>query len=419
MDRDCKVFMARLGGLISWNFPCGFDFSSVDVIRCVSIRPMDFFDRVWPFTEAGEGVFTQKAAADRNRLRILGLIARRKCVSQRRLAAATGLQPSTVSNIVRDLKGLGIVQEGEPIEAERVGPKEMELEVAPGVAWSAGLHLTRAGHRLILVNAMGHVLAQEGIPPVDSMQELLEIVPARIDNLGCRLRLDRARFAGLGVSVPGSVNSEEGVVLVSRSLHLASFPLRNELQVALNAPVWVERDVASGAYAEHHAGVARDHDSFIFYLIRSVPGCADTFGVAVVIGEKIFRGCNSAAGEIDRNFLANCRFEEGVSGRGSDKLMDAFYQSCAASIASIVNLLDIGCLVLCCDDAGLTQKRFGMLRDKVVDGLVEVPDRRFEILRSGMGEDGVALGGALLALHRHFANQFGRRRSEGDLRRSA
>lgn len=371
---------------------------------------MDFFDRVWPFTESAEGIFNQKIAADQNRLRILGLIARRKCLSQRQLATTTGLQASTVSNIVRDLKGLGIIREGEAIEAERVGPKEMTLEVVAGVAWSVGLRLIDTGHRLIIVNALGHVLASETIPPGLSIDELLEVIPTRVHHLACRLGLDRSKLGGLGVSVPGVIDSENGMVLVSRSLHLASYPLREALQTALGTPVWIERDVACGAYVEHHTGIARDRESFVYLLIRSAPGRADTFGMALVIEEKIFRGCNSAAGEIDPNLLSNCAFQGGLSARDTSERVDHFYVSCAASIASITNLLDIRCIVLCTDDAGLTQKRFQMLSETVQSLLVPVPNRQIDLLRSMQGDEGIVLGGALLALHRHLANEFERRR---------
>lgn len=347
----------------------------------------------------------QKAAASGNRLRVLGLIARRKCLSQRRLAAATGLQASTVSNIVRDLKGLGVIQEGAPIEAERVGPKEMELEVIPGAAWSIGLHLLDTGHKLTMVNAMGHTLVREQLPPGLAIEELIDSLPGRVAELAERHRVDPARFAGVGVAAPGVVDSGNGVILMSRALRLESYPIRAKIRETLACPVWVERDVACGAYSEHHAGVARDRGTFLYMLIRSEPGHSDTFGLAIVIGEKIFRGCNLAAGEIDPHFLGNCRFEGGMSERQSESLIDSFYRSCASTIGSITNLLDISSLVLCSDDSGLTQRRFEGLQCAVNDLLIQVPGRRFELVRSTIGSDGIVLGSALLALHRHLAAQ--------------
>jgi predicted NBD/HSP70 family sugar kinase len=369
---------------------------------------MEFFEKAWPFTESSDGIFTQKLAAEKNRLRILGLIARRKCLSQRQLATTTRLQPSTVSNIVRSLKESGIIREGAPIEADRVGPKEMELELVASAAWSIGLNLDALKHRLVVVNAMGHVLTQESLPPGLPVDELGSILPDTINDLATRLGLDPSKLAGIGVSVPGAVNADTGVVLVSRSLNLSRYPLREKLEHALGHPIWVERNVACGAYAEYQIGAARDRDSFVYFLLRSSPGQPDTFGLALVIGEKIFHGCNSAAGEVDSNIMtAPTALAPDLQ---NDANVAAFYQAYANGIAGIINLLDVSCLVLCSNDDRLTRSRFDQINQTIQTNLIPVPDRRFDFLRSGMGIEGMTLGSALLALHRGLAAQLGRLR---------
>lgn len=363
---------------------------------------MDFFEKAWPFAESGDGVFTQRAAADKNRLRILGLIARRRCLSQRQLALATGLQPSTVSNIVRFLKEQGIVRDGAPIEAERVGPKETELELAPDCIWCAGVTLDSAGHRIALVNACGHVLAQETLPPGTPSDQIVLRVAEGVRTCAARAGLPLTRLGGLGVSVPGVVDSERGIVLISRGLGLSNLPLCEPFEEALGCPVWVERNVACGAYAEHHAGAARGRDSFVYFLLRSDSEHPLSFGLAVVIGEKVFHGCNSAAGEVDRNiFPVASPTWGGEAGDASGA--DAFYGAFGRALTGIVNLLDVSCLVLSSNDERLTAERFERLCETVATGLVPVPERRFDLVRSGMGIDGILLGSALLALHRGLA----------------
>lgn len=309
---------------------------------------------------------------------------------------------------MRSLKEAGIIREGAPIEADRVGPKEMELEIVASAAWSIGLNLDALNHRLVVVNALGHVLTQESLPPGLPVDELGAVLPDTITDLARRLGLDPAKLAGIGVSVPGAVNADTGVVLVSRSLNLSRYPLREKLELALGHPVWIERNVACGAYAEYHVGSARDRDSFVYFLLRSNPGHPDTFGLALVIGEKIFHGCNSAAGEVDRNIMtAPAPLAPGPQ---TDEVVAAFYQAYANGIAGIINLLDVSCLVLSSNDDRLTRARFDQINDAIQSNLIPVPDRRFDLLRSGMGLDGMVLGSALLALHRGLAAQLGCRR---------
>lgn len=382
------------------------------------VRTMKSFTNPWPFQNGGDGYSNLTSMAENNRMRVLGLIARRKYLSQRQLADATGMQRSTVSYIVRDLKELGIIREGVAIRADRVGPKETELEIVPNFAWSIGLQLDRAVHRLCVVNAMGHILTQETFPPGLSLSEVISALPRRVNDIAQRLSLPMDRLSGVGVSVAGVVDSEGGKVLVSRNLNLQSMALREELEAVMKCPVWVDRNVVCGAYAEHFMGAAQDRNSFLYFLLKTDEGRPQIFGLAMVIGEQIFRGCNSAAGEVDHTFLAKL-FQKPTNWDDANS-MDEFYRSCAEGLAGIVNLLDMSCMVLCSDDEQLTEERFQFLNDEVNADLVPVPGRRFELLRSGSGMDGMMIGAALLALHWSLATKLTEgRRSEAKSKTTA
>ena len=364
---------------------------------------MEFFDHAWPFSEKNDGVFTQKTAAERNRIRILGLLARRICKSQRQIALTTGLQASTVSNIVRELKNSNIIREGQAIEADRVGPKETELEIVDHFIWTVGVSLDPQSYRIMLVNALGHVLAQQRLAPGISLDQLPAELAKAIPECAKRADLALSKLGGVGISVPGAVNNETGEILVSRSLGASRVPLKDNLQNALNCPVWVERNVACGAYAESQIGAAPGRDSFIYFLLRSEPNQPEIFGLSLVVGEKIFHGCNSAAGEVDQNILASCITHLDENGRPKPGSLDAFYESYARGLAGIINLLDVGCLILCSNDDNLTQGRFDVINNVLQNSLITVPDRRFQLIRSDIGIAGMLHGAALLALHRSLA----------------
>ncbi|HEY0256988.1 MAG TPA: ROK family protein [Candidatus Methylacidiphilales bacterium] len=372
---------------------------------------MDSFNGERPFGEGGTDVFTHQTAAYQNRLRVLHLICRRECLSQRQLALKTKLRTSTISNIIRDLSGIGLLREGMPIEDNRVGPKERELEIVPGAAWSAGLSLHASGHRLLVLNAMGHVITQESFHSGISLDELIHAMPKRVAAIADQFGLSRIPLAGVGVSAPGVVNAESGEILVSRSLNLRSRPLRAELEKVLSCPVWVERNVNCGAYAEHHIGVTRERDSFFYFLLQSQPGRNKIFGLSLMINQRIFRGSNSAAGEVSQDLLPTLAADSPLQQNEAE--IDAFYLACATVLSGITNLFDIGCVVLCSDDQHLTPQRFETMRANVIKGLIPVPGRRLDFFRSTLSVDGMMLGAALLALHRHLAGRLGERDAGG------
>ncbi|CAN5348423.1 hypothetical protein BH09VER1_BH09VER1_28120 [soil metagenome] len=332
-----------------------------------------------------------------NRWQTLALLSQAQCFSQRQLAKATGLRTSTMSNIIRDLKGLGLIRDSGPLENNRVGPKEGGLEIDPDATWAIGLQLDPTGHEIGLVNAAGHVIARRRLPPGRNWREVLESVPTVSSELAAIARANPAACAGLGVSVSGIVDSARGVVLYSRALGI-----QNENLVALGeklgvGPVMIERDVNCGLYAEHQAGSGRPYQTFLYYLVR--PGFAEpyNFGLGLMLNGRIFHGLSSASGELDP-LLAPDFPTESESGAGYDR----FYRDCGVRLASLVNVLDIGYVVIAGDDPQFTEERLEFLREEMGRLLLPVPDRRLQISRAQLGEAGILQGAALLAVTRHF-----------------
>jgi predicted NBD/HSP70 family sugar kinase len=358
---------------------------------------MELFDTSWPFSGRRRYPGNHQTLAEDNRRLILGLICRRKCLSQKNLAATTKLQASTVSNIVRDLKNAGLVEDGTALKAERAGPKETVLEIVPGYCWSVGISLGQE-HRLVLVNAAGHIIDSSAFPPGGTVGGLIEALPARLEEFKQRWQLDGNRFAGIGVSVSGAVEPQSGVVMLSYSLQEEGYPLKAQMEAALQVPVLVDRNVVCGAYAERVAGMAREAESFLNFSITALGEGRRRFGLASVINDRIFRGNNSAAGEVE--FLMDRFLSSEAPLHTGSEAADRFYRQCGEGLAAILNLLDIGCLVLACDDREFTDERFGLLQKAMAQRLVSIPRREFTLYQSRLQAHGPVLGAALLMLHR-------------------
>jgi len=332
-----------------------------------------------------------------NRWQTLTLVSRSQCLSQRQLAKFTGLRTSTMSNIIRDLKGLGFIRISGPLPTRRAGPKEDGLEINPDAAWSIGLQLDPRGHEIALVNAAGHLTARRCLPPGMPWQEALAAVPQTVRELTPIAKADPEACAGLGISVAGIVDAARGVVLYSRALGLQDEPLAAAAQKLGVGDVFVERDVNCGLYAEHHGGSARSHQTFLFYLVRV--GFADPyqFGLGFLLNGRIFHGLSSASGELDPLMVP--KFSSSARTAAD---YDHFYRDCGAHLASLINLLDVGNIVVASDDPQLTEERLRMLRDQVDRQLLPVPNRKIQISRAELGAGAFLQGAALMAINRHL-----------------
>jgi len=363
---------------------------------------MELAETEWPIDGTAPAFLRRnhETTAALNRWQTLNLLARSVCVSQRQLAKMMGLRTSTLSNIVRDLKELGLVVDSGPLASGRAGPKETGLMVDPTAAWAFGLQLNPSGHELALVNAAGHVMASHRFPPGISWQDAVRSTPAAVEKLAGIVRAPSARCAGLGVSVSGIVDASRGVVLFSRSLDMLNHRLQDDLEKLNLGPVHVERDVNCGASAEHLNGAARQDRTFLFYLVRPGFGEPYQFGLGLILNGRIFHGLSSASGELDRllapEFTADQR-----NGRGYNE----FYRECGVRLSSIINMLDIGRVIIAGYDPQFTEERLESLREQVGKSVLPVPGRTIEIERALLGPSGMLQGAALLAMNRFLRDK--------------
>ena len=356
-------------------------------------------------------------AALHNREIIIGLLSTMGPVSQVRIAQLTQLRTSTVSYITRELLSRGLVREGGLLPADRVGRKQTLIEISPTAAWSVGLSLDTTGIKLCLMNAVGHIIGQYSFPSPPDVTDFLTMVPSLLNELATQANLAPEKAVGITVSVPGVVNPVAGVVLNSISLHLADYPLGEQLQAKLDQPVLVERNTACGAYAEYFLGSARNCDHFLYFSARpqmttDSKGRRYSFGLAMIINGEIYRGHNSAAGELHSSSFLEPTEDDGAGALSSgpflqQKEIAAILPRLARRLAYLVDVLDPEMLVLSSDDWLLTDENLQILKETILKSLIPVANRDLGIARSPLGMDGVMFGAALLSLHRGLKRRLG------------
>src|ERR1700682_3967859 len=109
--------------------------------------------------------------------------------------------------------------------------------------YSIGLDLGGTNSRAGAIDKSGKLLEKvSGATPFESGREpVLTDMVAVIEDL--RSRWGTAELGGIGVVVPGFIRLKEGVIGNSNNLaFLENFPIRDELEKRLKAPVILEND---------------------------------------------------------------------------------------------------------------------------------------------------------------------------------
>ncbi len=125
----------------------------------------------------------------------------------------------------------------------------------------------------------------EDLAAVDQLQEH---VAALVAGAG----IDPEKLMGIGISMPGLVDSIEGNNFTYMRTNLKSESLQEILTRKLGKPVFIQNDVKSIALAEHRFGIAQGKkDVLVLSLDWGV-------GMAIIMNGKLCTGTTGFAGEI-------------------------------------------------------------------------------------------------------------------------
>lgn len=225
---------------------------------------------------------------DINRQIILNYVREKGPISRADIARSTALQRSTVSLIVDELSELGLVEESEGESSGGRPPRLLTLKTAEPIA--VGIDLGRKTTTVGTCDLGGRLLEHTEFPTSrDAAKTLHRIIQAArqfIDKNGDSIE-------GVGISVPGLVESREGKVVVIPHLQWNEPQIAKKIEAEIHLPVRIDNDTNAAALAELWLGrpeISNVRD-FIVVLIHS------GIGTGVVFDGQIYRGKGGVAGE--------------------------------------------------------------------------------------------------------------------------
>lgn len=136
----------------------------------------------------------------------------------------------------------------------------------------------------------------------DTLKCLIEIIKGAIQKSG----IDQSKIIGVGIGMPGFVNTTLGINHTYLPVEDKSLNLRVQLQNLLNLPVFIDNDSSVIALAELRFGLARKSQDVM------VVNIGWGIGLGMIIQGKLFRGFAGYAGELshipisDSDILCDC-----------------------------------------------------------------------------------------------------------------
>jgi predicted NBD/HSP70 family sugar kinase len=238
-----------------------------------------------------------RSLRERNRLQVLEVVRGRRSVSRADIARRTGLARSTVSTLVNELLGAGLlVERGAPDDGNTTqGRPPVLLSFDPSAGAVLGLHFDHPVIRVAVAD-LGYTILAEATVPVDvdhDAQDSLDAAAALVDQVLATSGIERDRLLGAGAALAGPIDQATGTVGSSAILPgWVGMPLAQELTARLGLPVHVDNDANVGALAESVLGAGRGASEMAYIMLGS------GIGAGLIIGGQVYRGSGGTAGEI-------------------------------------------------------------------------------------------------------------------------
>ncbi len=148
---------------------------------------------------------------------------------------------------------------------------------------------------VVLGTDAGKIFARKEFPTplrAKSKEALLQINAIIADFLTIS-KLRKIRVLGVGIGLPGAVNTQLGKVPVSPNLPgWENLPLKNKIETQFRLPVFLANDANAAACAEKVFGTAKKASDFVYLTVST------GVGGGIFVNGKLLEGAGFAAGEI-------------------------------------------------------------------------------------------------------------------------
>jgi N-acetylglucosamine repressor len=213
---------------------------------------------------------------------LLSVIWENQTISRTDLAKITGLSPSSVTRLIRELEEFGLVTETG--KGESSGGRQPVL-ISPNPDAGLVISMDLSGKQMSggIFDASNKLLSVVEKPFIDLgadaiQNQLVNLISELLQEPVCGTR----KLLGIGVSTPGVIKDDE--IVVAYNLRVNNFPLKKILETEFDVPVYLSTDTSVAALAEKNYGAGRGKSNLIYLLIST------GIGTGIIIDDQIYNG---------------------------------------------------------------------------------------------------------------------------------
>jgi len=238
---------------------------------------------------------------DINARLVLNLIRENKVISGAELAKITGMRPSTISNILKELKAKNlIVNLGKGESTEKGGKRPYLWGLNQDAAYVVGVDVELGEITTAILKLNGESIYKNVFKTqkTGDVKEIIKQIEQTINQSLSKAKINTEDVLGIGVAVAGVVDAKNGIVMETDITQQLNIPFRSLLEKKFPYPLVIENNANAAAIGAKWVGSARDAKNFIIVLVEwdcNVGG----MGIGLVLNGELYHGANYCAGELN------------------------------------------------------------------------------------------------------------------------
>ncbi len=366
---------------------------------------------------------------------VLNLIRVNKILSSSDLVKITGMRPSTIFNILKDMSAQSLVINlGKGESTEKGGKRPYLWSLNSEAAYALGVDVEVGELTAVILNFCAEIVAKKiyKIDKFETLEELVGHITVIVDDILSESQIDRSKVVGLGVAVAGIVDITTELVVMTDVFQEMNVPMLAALRKHYSFPVVVENNANASAVGDKWIGVARQSKNSITVLMefdKNIHG----LGMGIILNEELYRGSSFCAGELIMpmsdlaEMLTNIRsqlrngtvlrqYDSSPTSIDTAVMIDAARQGDPVAvsffrrvghfigkrISAIIGVINPDMLIISGDLAELNELIVDPVKEAIGMETLSITSDALKVVTSSHGHYSVAMGVASIILGSHF-----------------
>jgi N-acetylglucosamine repressor len=239
--------------------------------------------------------------AENSHRQVLNIIRVHKEISGAEIARLSGFQPSTILYILRILDKRGLISISRTGDSTQKGGKKPVLwKIKPGIGLMLGIEVMNDKIRFVKIDFAGNLYdsGEISLPATITMENAGLLLNTVIRETLLDKEFFSRSFLGIGLGLPGLIDSQKGIVQYSTLLKLKNLNLGEQLRNYLGKPIYIVNDANAGALgiSLYHNHIQEKLPEDIVYLNYNKG--SKNLGAGLIVKHELYEGITGTAGEI-------------------------------------------------------------------------------------------------------------------------